>query len=341
MAQISYTNKVALNENPEILDINKVTDDDMNEIKQVVNDNYNNTIQITDTEPTDSDNKIWIDTGEVQSIGSEVSVGTTQPTNGEKVWFKTSKNLFDYSKSINGYISATGEFNTSNTNMLSDYIETESNKQYIASTYTNVYGINIAEFDSSKAFIKRTMSSSNVKENSITTSSTTKYIRVWFNIDNSTTMNINSLTNIKAQILYGDIATTYEPYINKQIYTNQNGYYNEFYSENNTTKYSTNEIRIGTWMGKPLYRCVISTTTTTAGTEKRTDISNLNVDKLILNGFINTGSLSLPLNAYISSSNYIITYQNITSNEIRTTVTDSSYANKELVYILEYTKTTD
>ena len=38
MAQITYTNKVALNENPEIADINKVTDDDMNEIKQVVND---------------------------------------------------------------------------------------------------------------------------------------------------------------------------------------------------------------------------------------------------------------------------------------------------------------
>lgn len=72
MAQITYTNKVALNENPEIANINKVTDDDMNEIKQVVNDNYNNTIQITDTEPTDSDNKIWIDTGEVQNSGSEL-----------------------------------------------------------------------------------------------------------------------------------------------------------------------------------------------------------------------------------------------------------------------------
>ena len=62
MAQISYTNKVALNENPEIANINKITDDDMNEIKQVVNDNYNNTIQITNTQPTDNDNKIWIDT---------------------------------------------------------------------------------------------------------------------------------------------------------------------------------------------------------------------------------------------------------------------------------------
>lgn len=72
MAQITYTNKVALNENPEIANINKVTDDDMNEIKQVVNDNYNNTIQITDTEPTDSDNKIWIDTGEIGSAVSEL-----------------------------------------------------------------------------------------------------------------------------------------------------------------------------------------------------------------------------------------------------------------------------
>lgn len=73
MAQITYANKVALNENPEIANINKVTDDDMNEIKQVVNDNYNNTIQITDTEPTDSDNKIWIDTGEVGSAVSEIT----------------------------------------------------------------------------------------------------------------------------------------------------------------------------------------------------------------------------------------------------------------------------
>lgn len=84
MAQISYTNKVALNENPEILDINKVTDDDMNEIKQVVNDNYNNTIQITDTEPSDSDNKLWIDTGEVQNLGSEIESGSNANGNWTK-----------------------------------------------------------------------------------------------------------------------------------------------------------------------------------------------------------------------------------------------------------------
>jgi hypothetical protein len=73
MAQITYANKVALNVNPEIAAINKVQDTDMNEIKQVVNDNYNNTIQITNTEPTDSDNKIWIDTGEIGSQASEIT----------------------------------------------------------------------------------------------------------------------------------------------------------------------------------------------------------------------------------------------------------------------------
>ena len=42
---ITYQNKVALNENPSIADINKVTDDDMNEIKDVVNNNAAVTLQ--------------------------------------------------------------------------------------------------------------------------------------------------------------------------------------------------------------------------------------------------------------------------------------------------------
>lgn len=36
---ITYDNKVAINENPNIPDVNKVKDDDMNEIKSVVNNN--------------------------------------------------------------------------------------------------------------------------------------------------------------------------------------------------------------------------------------------------------------------------------------------------------------
>ena len=46
MSKITYTNKVAINENAEISDINKVTDSDMNEIKAVVNNNDDDLITI-------------------------------------------------------------------------------------------------------------------------------------------------------------------------------------------------------------------------------------------------------------------------------------------------------
>lgn len=46
MSKITYTNKVAINENAEIPDINKVTDSDMNEIKSVVNNNDDELITI-------------------------------------------------------------------------------------------------------------------------------------------------------------------------------------------------------------------------------------------------------------------------------------------------------
>lgn len=46
MSKITYANKVAINENPEISDINKITDSDMNEIKTVVNNNDDNMITI-------------------------------------------------------------------------------------------------------------------------------------------------------------------------------------------------------------------------------------------------------------------------------------------------------
>ena len=46
MSKITYTNKVAINENAEIPNINKVTDNDMNEIKNVVNNNDDDMITI-------------------------------------------------------------------------------------------------------------------------------------------------------------------------------------------------------------------------------------------------------------------------------------------------------
>ena len=54
MAQITYVNKVALNENPNVPAINKVRDADMNEIKEVVNQNETKILlAVSDTAPSE------------------------------------------------------------------------------------------------------------------------------------------------------------------------------------------------------------------------------------------------------------------------------------------------
>lgn len=56
MSKITYTDKVALNENPNVADINKVKADDLNEIKNVVNANDNNVGDLADLKTDDVSN---------------------------------------------------------------------------------------------------------------------------------------------------------------------------------------------------------------------------------------------------------------------------------------------
>lgn len=68
MAKITYEDKVAVNDNPDIPDINKVNADDMNEIKNVVNGNddmANNLKSITL-------NNEWLNA--IKSLGNVLSI---------------------------------------------------------------------------------------------------------------------------------------------------------------------------------------------------------------------------------------------------------------------------
>lgn len=53
MAKITYADKTALNTNPQIADVNKVNDSDLNEIKSVVNDNDTNVGDLSTLNTTD------------------------------------------------------------------------------------------------------------------------------------------------------------------------------------------------------------------------------------------------------------------------------------------------
>lgn len=82
MALITYTDKETLNSNPNVPIVNKVQADDMNEIKQVVNDNYNAlapniiTAYLTaDTSKTAQSGTIGLD-GSV-SVGNKLSFSSS------------------------------------------------------------------------------------------------------------------------------------------------------------------------------------------------------------------------------------------------------------------------
>lgn len=117
-------------------------------------------------------------------------------------------NLFDKTANITrGYTyTSTGETTQLNNCFVQEkYIEVESSKEYILSTTNSYisetdYRLVICEYDSSKNFIKRNLSSTQYYK--ITTSATTKYVRLC-----ASTVTIDEL-----KFEHGSIATPYSPY---------------------------------------------------------------------------------------------------------------------------------
>ena len=106
--------------------------------------------------------------------------------------------------------------------------------------------------------------------------------------------------------------------------------------------YSTEEVRIGTWIdGKPLYRKVFDITNPADSNTNYGDVSDLNISTLVhLYGYYSkdtTGKFNIPF--YDSDSNYCVMFVN-SGNKLRGRFGESSRI-LEAKVILEYTKTTD
>ena len=83
MAKITYTDKVALNVNSDIADINKVNASDLNEIKEVVNTNDDNTTNISNAIGNLSDLTTPVVSSLVGAINSVVESGSN--ANGDYI----------------------------------------------------------------------------------------------------------------------------------------------------------------------------------------------------------------------------------------------------------------
>ena len=121
------------------------------------------------------------------------------------------KNMLNPYTFIRGNISDNGSYQSNTVNYLSDYIEVKPNTQYIASANVAQSFFQISEWTNNKIFIKRT-ALQNTATNTITTTATTKYVRISYNKDNITAMTQEILLGFEPQLETGDKATSYTPY---------------------------------------------------------------------------------------------------------------------------------
>lgn len=133
----------------------------------------------------------------------------------------TGKNLFDKTIYQQAYITNTGSIAIASEVALFDYINIDSSSKYMLSLNKSITGYRYALYDSNKTFISR---SDEYKTNiTISTSSNAKYIRFFFNIDNSA-ITQEKIDNLDIQFEENTVATEYEPYQEKEVLIDLNIY---------------------------------------------------------------------------------------------------------------------
>lgn len=113
---------------------------------------------------------------------------------------------------------------------------------------------------------------------------------------------------------------------------------------NSMDKYSTNEIKTNKiWIdGKPIYRKVLSYSSSYTNTGSRTITHNLGVDNYtnIVYGFLNYAGMTFPIPRIANDGNNV-GISSISSNSLIIDVATAITSYSNLILVLEYTKTTD
>lgn len=235
---------------------------------------------------------------------NDIKVSSTQPSTGEKAWFKSGKNLFNKDDIISGYrLGSDGNPFADSSYSVSDYIPVNSSTAYVANWTVSTTDA-VCYYTKSKAFISRNTSTS-----AFTTPSNCKWIRV-----SRVTSSINT-----AQVEQGTTATSYEEYTEKEIYIkNNNSVYEKF----------TNKIEPKTiWQGN-LY-------TTNSYIDLNKALENNKLYIFTFYGLSSNYLLQAPFvyksnyfqTAYYDGTNYFRMRLNITNNGTRIQVDSQSINN--------------
>lgn len=289
-----------------------------------------------DYEPYNISNQIVVDN---EKFTDTIKVGT-KVDGKSKVNFIHSRNLFEttattqtingitYTKNSDGTITANGTA-SANASIVLGKIKTDSSKSYYLSgcpsggsqsTYT--------------MYVSGSSPAINDFGSGVSISGTTFDNNLTFVVFSGKTV---SNMVIKPMLIEGTSALPFEPYIVPSI--NVDG--DECFYSND---YSTSEVKIGTWMGKPLYRKVIEVNTPTldAWTNVNHNISNMDFGRIVDATITRVSS---------GTTSYIpIGIENVSSGSLFTCNLQKTifqykiavYTNiTKLTAVLEYTKTTD
>ena len=276
---------------------------------------------------------------------SEVYVGAEEPITGEKVWFRKGKNHFNGELKAGTFLNGVPNTEMSTTRIRNtEYIGVKNNTDYtISAKYSKILQINVMIYDEDKKFIKE-VGWNNVPY-TFTTTDTTKYIM--FALRESSNANITTKDITEVQVEPGSKATSYEAYIEPQIFVrNSNGVYEEFIKKQEDI-YSTEEQKTNkVWIdGKPLYKKVLKINNIRIDNSTIIITNILNMDTLInAEGLFIDGSNGIysPYPIY-SGTNFLQMYISQDGTKIGFTGNDtwSANINRTHLFILEYTKTTD
>lgn len=286
---------------------------------------------------------------------SEVCVGAEEPTTGEKVWFRKVKNVFNFYNIQTKYPNA--KLNTKSNNSFSITnignwayallnLNLKPNTIYtLSADVTNSNGAYCGFYINNNIDGCKNGDKSFKSAITFTTDETgVQTVFAYVNRSATTTASTYTVTFNNVQLEQGSKATSYEAYIEPQIFVrNSNGVYEEF-TKKSEEVYSTEEQRIGIWNGKKLYRKTIEVDTSSSFTNStltKYEHKIANIEKIIK--ATSTAKTSWGGGWFTDITLAINKFQ-IRADETYLYIKNDSGSDYKLEYlavILEYTKTTD
>lgn len=294
-------------------------------------------------------------------IGQEelVSVGVNQPSDGKRVWFSKSANLFN--KSLTPFYNFDATYTELTTGVKATLTTAGTNKYFaMRLDATKVLGktLNLSATitpsgtnnGAIRFYFSNNSSLTTIIDGRLTTTGSVQVtfpstipsgsngVAIVFSANlNSSTSQVNNYVEY-TNVMLQEGSKPYEPYIEPSISIDD-----ETICQSASNNYSSLEQKIGTWTdGKPIYRSVFDISTISSSNANLVDLNNLNI-KLIINlyGTIkDTYNYEYPIPMSDSSSNYNVVFYN--GRYIRGRCAIGSGASIAIAkVIVEYTKTTD